>query len=150
MDFEVLAKHHNKADFDCGNDDINRYLQTIASQHAKKNISITHILADGETIKAFYTLSNSQITDHQLKGYPKVIPAILIGRIGIDKRYQGQGLFKVIFAHAFLGIKKFARFSGMAFIIIDPKTDTLNQYYQNMGFMPFDGNRLIFPIEKLQ
>lgn len=74
---------------------------------------------------------------------------ILIGRIGIDKQYQGQGLAKMIFAHAFMGVKKFTEFSGMAFIVIDAKTDELNLFYQRMGFMPFDKNRLIFPINKL-
>lgn len=149
MDFEPLAKHHDRASFDCGNEIINQYLKTMANQHAKKGISITHILADGNRIKAFYTLSNTQITDHQLKGYPAQIPAILIGRIGIDKQYQGQGLFKAIFAHAFMGIEKFSKFSGMAFIVIDPKTNELNQYYQSLGFIPFDDNRLIFPISNL-
>lgn len=73
----------------------------------------------------------------------------MIGRIGIDKQYQGQGLLKLIFSHAFMGISKFSKFSGMAFIVIDPKTKELNQYYQSLGFIPLTENRLIFPINKL-
>lgn len=53
--FEPLTKHHDQASFDCGNEPMNAYLKTMANQHAKKGISVTHILADNSTIKAFYT-----------------------------------------------------------------------------------------------
>ena len=36
--FEPLDKHHNRTAFDCGQDDINRYLQIMASQHHKKGV----------------------------------------------------------------------------------------------------------------
>ncbi|WP_147287549.1 hypothetical protein [Moraxella caprae] len=35
MQFELLDKHHNRQAFDCGNDEINRYLWQMASQHHK-------------------------------------------------------------------------------------------------------------------
>ncbi len=150
--FEPLAKHHNKQAFDCGNDDINRYLQTIASQHAKKGIARTHVLADGAIIKAFYTLSNISILNHngKVKGYPREIPAILIGRIGVDKNYQGQGLSKLALSDALNGIKSFALFSGMAFVIIDAKDDSLASYYKSFGFEPTDNpHRLVMNINRL-
>lgn len=89
--FEPLAKHHDKQAFDCGNDDINRYLKMMASQHAKKGVARTHALADGATIKAFYTLSTGLIDNSQklINGYPHQIPCIIIGRIGVDSQYHG-------------------------------------------------------------
>ena len=44
--FNLLDKRHDRIAFDCGNDEINRYLQTMASQHAKKGITRTHVLTD--------------------------------------------------------------------------------------------------------
>lgn len=32
LSIEPLAKHHDRKTFDCGNDDLNRYLQTMANQ----------------------------------------------------------------------------------------------------------------------
>lgn len=61
--FEILNKTHDKASFDCGNEPMNAYLKTMANQHAKKGMSVTHILADNGTIKAFYTLSNMHINN---------------------------------------------------------------------------------------
>jgi hypothetical protein len=40
-----------------------------------------HVLADDSVIKAFYTLSNAHFDNTAIKGYPKQIPIVIIGRI---------------------------------------------------------------------
>lgn len=150
--FEPLAKHHDKKAFDCGNVILNHYLQTMASQHAKKHIAQTHVLADGATIKAFYTLSNLHLNNEQgkIKGYPRLIPAILIGRIAVSIDYQGQGLSKIAIAHALAKIKQLAKDTGISFIIIDAKTDELASYYERLGFRRTDEpSRLILQMAKI-
>lgn len=149
--FEPLSKHHDRASFDCGNAPMNAYLKTMANQHAKKGISVTHILADNSMIKAFYTLSNIHINNYerQLAGYPNEIPAILIGRIGVNKPFQGQGLLKECLTNAFENVFKIAKVSGIAFIVVDAKTDQLATYYQSIGFSLLVGNRLIFSVSKI-
>lgn len=152
MIFEPLAKRHDRTAFDCGNDEMNRYLQTMASQHAKKGIARTHVLADEAIIKAFYTLSNMSILNHdgKVKGYPRDIPAILIGRLAVDKQYQGLGLSKQALSDALKGIKQYALFSGIAFVVIDAKNDSLAKYYERFGFMPTDNpHRLVMSVNKL-
>lgn len=140
MKFERLAQHHDKKSFDCGNDEINRYLQTMASQHIKKDIAKVHVLANGVSIIGFYTLSALLIdnSDNAIKGYPRQIPAILIGRMGVDVQYQGQGLSKLLLSHALNKVKAISQDVGMAFVVIDAKSDTLASYYQQFGFIPSD------------
>lgn len=150
--FEPLAKHHSKKAFDCGNVILNHYLQTMASQHAKKGISQTHVLADGATIKAFYTLSNLHIDNAHSKitGYPQQIPAILIGRMAVSVEYQGQGISKMILAHALAKIKRLATDTGISFVVIDAKTDDLADYYERLGFRRTDEpKRLLLQVAKI-
>lgn len=150
--FAYLAKLHDKTAFDCGNDDINAYLKQLANQHTKKGIARTHVLADGATILGFYTLSNTLIDnqDGQIKGYPKQIPAVIIGRMGVDKRYQGQGIGKILLSHALAKTAQLAKDTGIAFVIIDAKNAKLASYYQTFGFysttIPL---RLILPTNQL-
>lgn len=136
MQFERLSTYHDRQAFDCGNADINCYLQQYASQHAKKGIAKIHVLADSQTIKGFYTLSNAIIdnTDGQIKGYPKQIPAIIIGRIGVEKHFQGQGLSNLLLSHALRKIQQLSDDTGIAFVIIDAKDEKLAAYYQKFGF----------------
>lgn len=135
MQFELLGKHHNRAEFDCGQDEINRYLWTMANQHHKKGVARVHILADGKTIMGFYTLANISI-ELDLKGYPHSTPAIMIGRIGVDNRYQGQGYSKVLLSHAIQSIKHISTITGVMVVVIDAKDERLAQYYKQFGFVP--------------
>lgn len=46
LKIEVLSQEHNRADFDCGADELNQYLRNIARQHLNKGMSRTFILID--------------------------------------------------------------------------------------------------------
>lgn len=133
--FEPLDKHHNRTAFDCGQDDINRYLQTMASQHHKKGVARLHVLADGKTIMGFYTLANISI-ELDLKDYPRSTPAIMMGRMGVDNHHQGQGCSKVLPSHAIQSIKHISITTGVMVIVIDAKDERLAQYYEQFGFVP--------------
>lgn len=144
MHFELLDKHHNRKGFDCGNQAINDYFHKMANQHAKKGIARTHLLLNGQVIVGFYTLSNTIIEnmDKEISSYPNKIPAILIGRIGVDLSYQGKGMSELLLSHAIGKIKKLSFETGIAFIVIEAKTYKLAEYYQGFGFEVFPNNPL--------
>lgn len=120
----------------------------MASQHAKKGVSITHILADGDQIKGYYTLTCGEINT-PIKGYPRTIPVIIIGRIGISKPHQGKGLSQELIRNAIKQAKAISQMAGVAFAVIDAKTNELAHYYQKLGFLPLVGNRLVYPISQI-
>lgn len=148
--FEPLDKHHDRTAFDCGQDDINRYLQTMASQHHKKGMTRVHVLADDSVIKAFYTLSNAHFDNTAIKGYPKQIPIVIIGRIGVSKNYQGQGLSKHAIKNALERIKSVSIQSGVVFAMIDAKDEQLAQYYERLGFIRINGGlKLVYLVSQI-
>lgn len=75
----------------------------------RMHISITYILHDTELKKVarFYTLSSTTVESQylsaeitrKLPNYP-FIPATLIGRLAIDKNYQGKNLGELILMDA--------------------------------------------------
>lgn len=150
--FEPLDKHHDRTAFDCGQDDINRYLQTMASQHAKRGISQTHVLADDSVIKAFYSLTVGGLDNHAkiISGYPNHIPTVVIGRIGVSKDYQGQGLAKMAIAHALHAIKQISHMAGVAVVTIHAKDEALARYYERLGFIRLvDSLTLFYPVSQI-
>ncbi|MDH9218111.1 GNAT family N-acetyltransferase [Moraxella lacunata] len=96
-------------------------------------------MADDSVIKAFYTLSNAHFDNATIKGYPKQIPIVIIGRIGVSKDYQGQGLSKHAIRNALERIKNISTQSGVAFAMIDAKDKQLAQYYERLGFIRING-----------
>lgn len=98
--------------------------------------------------KGYYTLTSGEIHT-PIKGYPKTIPVIIIGRIGINKPYQGKGLSQDLIRNAIRQVKAISQMAGVAFAVIDAKTDELARYYQKLGFVPLVGNRLLYPIHQI-
>ncbi|TNG95459.1 GNAT family N-acetyltransferase [Pasteurellaceae bacterium USgator11] len=152
MKFELLSSQHDRSSFDCGNVEINQFLITQANQQAKKGISKTHVLVSLEApavIIGFYSLSSLSLS-LSLKGFPKIIPAMLIGKLGVDVRFQKQGFSKVLLAQALKKIKQYAQEIGIAFVVIDAKDEKLSLFYQQFGFetttVPL---RLILPVSKI-
>ncbi|MFC0821149.1 GNAT family N-acetyltransferase [Moraxella marmotae] len=153
LNVQPLNKHHNKQAFDCGNDNINRHLQQMASQQCKKGITQVHIVADGEHIQAFYTLSAISLNNELgvIKSYPKQVPAVLIGRLGVSLTQQGKGLASQLIANAMQQAKAISQVAGVAFVVIDAKTEHLAKYYIDMGFIRLPNNplRLVYPISQI-
>lgn len=148
--FEPLNKNHHRENFDCGDEFINRYLKTMANQHTKKGIAKVYVYAQNDNILAYYTLNSTELDNsNALKGYPNKIPAVLIGRMGVDDTAKGQGLSKIAIAHALQMAKKASDIIGIAFIVIDAKTDELVGYYQKFGFILLADKRLIYPMSQL-
>lgn len=154
--YEVVAlgKNHDRARFDCGDDELNRYLSQYANQHAKKGISKTYVLIDdgnpnevlGFYCMGAYALDNS---GRVLAGYPNEIPACLIGRFAINKAMQGKSLANHLFAHAFAHIAKTAKIMGLAYVVVDLKRDELAPFYQKMGFQRLSGLRMMLSTKVL-
>ena len=63
-----LEKHHDRANFDCGEPQLNAYLQRLARQQAQRDFSRTYVAhsadeAGSETprIQGFYAISSGSI-----------------------------------------------------------------------------------------
>ena len=88
-------------DFDCGEPVLNKYLTNYPSHDIKRYLASVFLginSAIGKII-GYYTLSSNRIDiselemeyNRKLPNYP-YLPAILIGRLAIDKDYQRQKL----------------------------------------------------------
>ena len=94
-------KSHKRADFNCGEPELNEYLQKFASQNAAQNVSQTFVMVSAtnpQTIRGFYSLTVGQIDFESLparllKRIPRYpIPIARLARLAIDKNVQKQHL----------------------------------------------------------
>ena len=151
---ELLDKKHHRTDFDCGKDLLNDYLKTQAGQDVKRKLSVCFVLADSDTkvIQGYYTLSNSSIplssfTEQIQKKLPKSyksIPTTLLGRLAIDKKYQGKGIGKIILIDALKRSYGISNEIGSFGIIVDPIDDDAKSFYQKYDFIELPDSKKMF------
>ncbi|HUP03596.1 MAG TPA: GNAT family N-acetyltransferase [Bryobacteraceae bacterium] len=152
---EPLCDAHDRASFDCGEEALNRYFQTQATQDIRRRVANCFVAvgaASGQ-IAAYYTLSAASIpmTDlppdesKRLPRYP-AIPAVRIGRLAVDRRFQGRGLGAAMLADATARVIQ----SDIAAVvlIVDAKNDAAIAFYQRHEFRLITGSprTLFLPI----
>ncbi len=96
----ALQRTHDRAGFQCGEEALDIYLKTQVFQDVKRKVANCFAAAErgGLAVAGYYTLAaaNSPLTEltpEELKRLPRYpsVPAIRIGRLAVDLRFQGKG-----------------------------------------------------------
>ena len=99
---------------------------------------------DSKTIIGYYTLSALSIerasppadVAGQLSRY-EALPAVLLGRLAVDQRYQGQGIGTVLIADALERALQSTAQVGAALVVVDAKDTNARAFYERYGFERF-------------
>lgn len=111
------------------------------------------------TVAGYYTLAAFGITPASLpsevtRRLPRYdqFPATRIGRLAVDRRYQGQGLGQRLLMHALeSGYRAAPEIAAMA-VVVDAKDDAARRFYERYGFERFldDEYRLYLPMATIE
>lgn len=98
------------------------------------------VLPDG-ALGGYYTLSATAVklsdlpnqTARRLPRYP-LVPATLLGRLAVDRRFQGRGYGRFLLADA---LYRVARNEIASFaVIVDAKDEAARRFYERESFLP--------------
>lgn len=129
--------------FDCGEPELNFFLQREAEHYVRTGLSAVKLLLDldADRIVGFYAISPHSVkpgylSDDQRQFYnvPFPIPAWLIGRLAVDLRYQRQRLGGALLHDAFSNIAGRATNGAGALIIVDAKDKQVKKFYKKYDF----------------
>lgn len=154
MQFEPLdTSKHDRKSFDCGVEALNLYLSRYVNQDQKRSVTRCHVLSDGGRIIGYFTLAGHSVTRENLPESRKLgiyedIPFLLLGRLAVDKEFQGKGYGDALLYHAFRLTKDAAKAYGIYGIIVEAKNEEAALFYQGFGFKPLKGQalKLVLPL----
>lgn len=150
------SARHNRSDFTCGVDALDRFLRVQATQDARRRVSATFCLIAEESprdIVGYYTLSPGAVrltglpddVQRKLPRYPDV-PVFLLGRLAVSRDHQGQGIGSLLLRDAL------ARVQGQELpavaVVVDAIDEVAVGFYERHGFTPFphQPRRLFLPV----
>lgn len=152
---EPLSTAHDRSEFQSGSEPLDRYFREQASEDIKRHIATCFVAVHIETheVAGYYTLTATSIPVDQLsqqitKKLPRypVVPAALLGRLAIGRRYQGKGLGSALLGDS---IMRAARAElGVFAMLVDAKDEAAQGFYEHHGFTRLAGaqRRLCLPI----
>jgi len=99
------------------------------------------LVLPGGGIGGYYTLSSTavklaELPDNVARRLPRypLVPATLLGRLAVDKRFQGQGYGRFLLADALLRAVR-SEIASFA-VIVDAKDDAARRFYERESFLP--------------
>jgi len=156
---EALGNEHDRAHFSCGNASLDHYLKEQAGQDLRRACATPYVLIQqrGSTsILGYYTLSSfgvdlGELPPDVVKKLPRypLIPATLLGRLAVDRRYQGQGIGEFLLMDALYRAKAHSAEIAAAAVVVDAIDAGAAQFYKHFGFVPFPSitSRLFLPMK---
>jgi GNAT superfamily N-acetyltransferase len=140
---EPLTLAHRRAAFSCGEPALDAFIRQYARQQQARGLNRTYVAlaVDVGDIAGYYSINASSVltaelpADLRLPRYP--VPALRIGRLAVDTRFQGQGLGQLLLRHSFKLALEMAQRVGIFAVVVDAKHARAAAFYKKLGFAPF-------------
>jgi len=139
-----LGAEHDRGSFHCGEEALDRYFQTQATQDIRRRIANCFVAVEAVNgqVAAYYTIAAASIPlvdlppeeSKRLPRYP-TLPAVRIGRLAVDERFQGRGLGGALLVDA--ARRSIQLPPAVYALLVDAKNDEAVAFYQRFGFRPF-------------
>ena len=142
-----LTEEDDREAFDCGRELINQWFRRHAWRNQQTGVTRTNVVCDVATgaIVGCVALSAAQIERAFLpksaqRNQPDPLPAVLLGQLAVDRRYQGRGYARSLMWFALMTSVRFSKDVGCFGVLTHPLDDELRAFYRRFGFedLPFD------------
>lgn len=153
----ALNDSHEMADFDCGNNVLNEWLIKRALKNQRNNASRSFVIRKAQRVIGYYALANGSVERLNApksiaRNMPEPIPVVVLGRLAVDLRAQGQGLGAALLKDALLRILAVSKNIGIRAVLIHAISEDAKRFYLRYGFQvsPIDSMILMLPIQHIE
>jgi len=138
---EKLRRDHAIDAFDCGREELNRFLIRFAFPNQQAGASQTYIGVSGEEVIGFHTLVVGQVSyadapERLTKGLARhPVPIMLLARLAVGVAWQGKGVGAGLLKDAMRRTLQAADIAGIRAFAVHAKDDDVRTYYERFGFI---------------
>jgi predicted GNAT family N-acyltransferase len=145
------------ADFDCGNDTLNEWLTRRALKNQNSGASRTFVICQDNQVVGYYALASGSVERMAspksiARNMPEPIPVMVLGRLAIDTRLQGQRLGSALLKDALLRTLSVSKNVGIRAILVHAISEDARRFYLSYGFLvsPIDTMTLMLPVRHIE
>jgi GNAT superfamily N-acetyltransferase len=153
-----LTARHDTDDFTSSEPVLDDWLRRRAFANMAIAASRTYVVcpAGSPRIIAFYALNMGQILNQEAAGamrrnMPRHIPAVILGRLAIDRNWQGQGLGAALLHDAVGRSLRAATEVSARLLVVHAISPAAEAFYRHFGFtrLPVETPTLALDLVKL-
>lgn len=141
--------------FCCGVEIVDAWAAKWASKAKSRGTAVVYVSRDAVSGSpaGFYSLCAHSIARDALGGgwlkrnAPVQVPVILMGMLGVDKRFKGKHLGSMLLRDAMLRSLSAAEAVGARALVVDPVDENARGFYAHYGFQDIPGlSRMFVPL----
>jgi len=154
-----LTEAHAAASFDCGEVVLDDWLRNRAWRNQQVAASRTYVVCPtgSNRIVGYFALSMGQILAQEVTGsmrrnMPKHVPAVMLGRLAIDRAWQCKGLGRALLADVIRRSLRAGAEVSARLVIVHAISPAAEAFYLHHGFtrLPVETPTLALDLLKLQ
>jgi GNAT superfamily N-acetyltransferase len=148
---EKLQPEHDVSKFDCGEPVLNDWLRRRALQNQQSGASSTYVVLDKTRVIGYYSLAAGSVARETAPGrirrnVPDPVPVVVLGRLAVDRDFQGRALGRALLRDAILRTLQAADIIGVRGILVHALSEQAKRFYQDCGFATSPMNPLTMMI----
>jgi GNAT superfamily N-acetyltransferase len=142
LSIEKLRSDHAVDGFDCGSEELNRFLLRYALTSQRASSSQTYVGLANMSIIGFYTLTVGQVSYEDspqrltkgLAHHP--VPIMLLARLAVSNKWQKRGIGAGLLKDAMRRTIQAADIAGIRAFAVHAKDEAAQQFYTHFDFIP--------------
>jgi GNAT superfamily N-acetyltransferase len=139
---EPLRGKHDFGSFGCGEESLDSWLHRYSRHPEAAASARVFVTTDSTHVAGYYALAVGQVepvdgTARLVKGQPqgKPVPVVILARLAVDERHQGQGLGRSLLQDALLRVAGAAGAVGIRALVVHAYEEA-RDFYLRFGFEP--------------
>jgi GNAT superfamily N-acetyltransferase len=137
-------RRHDREQFDSGEPVLDEWLRRYAGQNRRRDTAATWVIADAQDVVVAYAsismtgIDRSAAPEIVAKGAPDPVPALLLGRLAVDRRYAGLGIGTTLAAHVLATAVELNERAACRAVVVTALNSNARSWWQRLGFHAFD------------
>ncbi len=134
-----LTLDHDVQNFESGERSLDEWILQRALRNERDVASRTYVICANNVVVGYYALSTGSIASVSAPGrirrnMPDPIPVMLLGRLAIDRRWQGRGLGQALLRDAILRTIQVSDIAGVRAIAVNAISENARRFYEKYDF----------------
>ena len=150
----VITIHHQCSEFNSGEPALDDWLRTRALDNLAAGASRSYVTCRSGTLEiaAYYALAMASISSSEVPGsmrrnMPNMIPAVMLGRLAVDRACQGHGLGATMLKDAVLRAMRAAGEISARLVLVQALSPAAEAFYRHHGFTRLSGDLPTFALD---
>jgi GNAT superfamily N-acetyltransferase len=138
------SRRHDRQQFDSGEPVLDDWLGRYAGQNRRRDTAATWIIADANDVVVAYAsvamtgIDRSAAPEALAKHTPDPVPALLLGRLAVDRRYANLGIGISLTAHVLVTAVELNEKAACRAVVVTALNARTREWWERLGFRPFD------------